>query len=169
MITSVHLKLALAFTIILTGCAGYKIGPTLGANYRSVAVLMFRNKTYQAQIERQITSAIIRQFQADGTLRVESAAAADLILTGEITDYRRHELRSQPNDSNAPREYEIDIDARIEARDRVTGKLVLGPKVVNGKAATFIGNDLQTAEEQVLPLVAQNLAQHVVTLLAEKW
>jgi hypothetical protein len=169
MIPASRFAVALALAVSLTGCAGYRVGSTLGANYRSVAVLMFRNKTYQPQIERQITSAIIRGFQADGTLRVEPAANADLVLTGEITEYRRHELRSQPGDSNAPREYEISIDARIEAHDRVTGKIVLGPKVVNGKAATFIGNDLQAAEEQALPLVAQNLAQHVVTLLAEKW
>jgi hypothetical protein len=160
---------ALALTLTLTGCAGYRLGPTLGANYRSVAVVMFRNKTYQAQIERQITSAIIRQFQSDGTLRIESPADADLVLTGEVTQYRRQELRSQTNDNNAPREYDIIIDARIEARDRVTGKLVVGPKVVTGKAATFIGSDLQSAEEQALPLVAQDLAKKVVTLLAEKW
>jgi hypothetical protein len=163
------LTLALALATTLTGCAGYRLGPTSGASYRSVAVVMFQNKTYHAQIEQQITSAIIRQLQSDGTLRVESPAGADIILTGEVTQYRRQVLRSQPGDSNAPREYEINIDARIEARDRVTGKLVLGPKAVTGKAATFIGTDLQSAEEQALPLVAQDIAQKVVTLLAEKW
>jgi hypothetical protein len=166
---AVRMPLALALATALAGCAGYQLGPTLGASYRSVAVVMFQNKTYQPQIEQPITSAIIRQFQSDGALRIESSANADIILTGEVTRYWRQELRSQSNDNNTPREYEINISARIEAHDRVTGKLVVGPKVVTGKAATFIGSDLQSAEEQALPLVAQDLAKKVVTLLAEKW
>jgi len=164
-----RLLLVLTLTVCLTGCAGYRAGPTLGANYRSVAVQVFRNKTYQPQIENQITGAIIRGLQADGTLRIDSAARADLILTGEITQYSRHVLRSQPNDSNAPREYRITIEARIEARDRVTGQVLVGPTTVAGNGDTFIGDDLQSAEQQVLPLVANDLAKRVVTLLAEKW
>ena len=160
--------LAFGLAFLLAGCAGYRLGPTLGAEYRSVAVVMFGNKTYQAQIERPITTAIIRQFQSDGTLRVESPSDADLILTGEVTQYRRQLLRSQPNDNNAPREYEINVEVRVEVRDR-GGKLIIGPKTLTGKAATFIGSDLQSAEEQAMPLVAQDLAKQVVTLVAEKW
>jgi len=161
--------LALTLTVSLAGCAGYQVGPTLGANYRSVAVLMFRNKTYQPQIEVQITGAVIKAFQADGTLRIDSAASADVIVTGEITQYRQHELRSQRTDTGAPSEYRVTIEARIEAHDRVTGKTVLAPTVVTGSGDTFIGDDLQSAQQQVLPLIAENLAKRVVTLLAEKW
>jgi hypothetical protein len=161
--------LALTLMLSLAGCAGYRLGPTLGANYRSVAVSVFRNKTYQPQIETQVTGAIIRSFQTDGTLRIEPPAKADLILTGEITQYRRQELRSQSNDSNAPREYRIYIDARVEAKDRVTGQVILAPTTVTGSGDTFIGDDLQSAEQQVLPLVANDLAKRVVTLVAEKW
>jgi hypothetical protein len=159
----------LAVALAVAGCAGYRLGPTLGAEYRSVAVPMFRNKTYKPQLEAQITNSIIKRFQADGTLRVESVADADIILTGEITDYRRHQLRSARTDTGAPREYRVSIDAKIEARDRVTGKLVLAPTVVTGSADTFIGADLQSAEQQALPLIADDLAKQVVTLLAEKW
>jgi hypothetical protein len=161
--------LVLVLALGLSGCAGYKLGSTLGPNYRSVAVSVFRNKTYQPQIETQVTGAIIRAFQADGTLRVESTAVADLILTGEIIQYSRHVLRSQPSDSNAPREYRITIEARIEARDRTTGRIIVGPTTVTGNGDTFIGDDLQSAEQQVLPMVANDLAKRVVTLVAEKW
>jgi hypothetical protein len=164
-----RLLFALALIFSTAGCAGYRLGPTLGADYRTVAVLVFRNKTYHPQIETQVTGAIIRSFQTDGTLHIESPAKADLILTGEITQFRRQELRSQTGDSNAPREYRIYIDARVEARDRVTGQAILPPTTVTGSGDTFIGDDLQSAEQQVLPLVANDLAKRVVTLVAEKW
>jgi hypothetical protein len=160
--------LCLAF-VLLAGCAGYRLGPTLGAQYRSVAVPMFRNKTLKPQLEAQVTNGIIKRFQADGTLRVDSIANADVVLTGEIVRYRRHELRSRRTETGTPREYRVSIDAKIEARDRVTGKVLLASTTVTGSADTFIGDDLQSAEEQVLPLIADDLAKQVVTLLAEKW
>lgn len=162
-------SVCLSAVILLTGCAGYRLGPTLGAEYRSVAVPMFRNKTYKPQLEAQITNGIIKRFQSDGTLRVVSVADADILVTGEITRYHRHELRSLRVETGTPREYRVSIDAKIEARDRVTGKVVLAPTTVTGSADTFIGNDLQSAEAQVLPLIADNLAKQVVTLIAEKW
>ena len=161
--------LAFLAAVFASGCAGYRLGPTLGAQYRTVAVPMFRNKTYHPQLEAQITNGIIKRFQADGTLQVDSVANADVILTGVITQYRRHNLRSSRTDTGAPREYRVSIEARIEARDRVTGKIVLASTLVTGSADTFIGNDLQTAEAQLLPLIADDLAKQVVTLLAEQW
>ena len=155
--------------LLLAGCAGYRLGPTLGAEYRSVAVPMFRNKTYKPQLEAQVTNGIIKRFQLDGTLRVDSVAEADVVLTGEITDYRRHELRSLREQIGAPREFRVTIEARVEARDRVTGKILLAPTTVTGSADTFIGNDLQSAEQQALPLIADDLAKRVVTLIAERW
>ncbi len=156
-------------TAFACGCTGYRLGPTLGAQYRTVAVPTFRNKTYRPQLEAQITNGIIKRFQADGTLQVDSVANADVILTGMITQYRRHELRSLRTETGAPREYRVSVEARVEARDRVTGKIVLASTLVTGSADTFIGNDLQSAELQALPLIAEDLAKQVVTLLAERW
>ena len=162
-------SLCVALILLLAGCAGYRLGPTLSAEYRSVAVPMFRNKTYKPQIEAQITNGIIKRFQADGTLRVDSVANADVVLSGNIIGYHRNQLRSRSAETGTPREYRINIEVKIEARERVTGKIVVAPITVTGSADTFIGNDLQSAEEQVLPLIAEDLARQVVTLLAEKW
>ena len=129
---------------------------------------MFSNKTYRPQLEAQITNGILKRFQADGTLQVDSVENADIVLTGEIIEYRRHELRSLRSQIGAPREYRVSIEARVQARDR-TGKVVLAPTVVTGSADTFIGDDVQSAEAQALPLIADDLAKRVVTLLAEKW
>ncbi len=169
MTRAARLALLTGLSALVAGCAGYKLGPATNVTYKSVAVPVFRNKTYQPRIENQVTSAIIKRFQMDGTLQVDSVANADVILTGTITQYRRQELRSLHGESGAPREYRLSIDARIEARDRVTGKIVLASTVVTGSADTFIGDDLQSAELQALPLVADDLAMRVVPLLAERW
>ena len=154
---------------LAAGCAGYRIGPVSNPGYKSVAVPVFKNKTLIPQLEAQITNGVIKRLQADGTLQVDSKENADVILVGEIVRYRRQELRTSRDDSNQPREYRITIEARVEAHDRVSGMTVLKPTTVSGNAATFIGSDLQTAEYQALPFIADDLAQRVVSLLVENW
>jgi len=161
--------LTAVLTVLTGGCAGYHLGATQALPYRSVAVPMFKNKTLKPQLEAQVTNAIIKRFQADGTLQIESAAEADIVMTGQITKFYRRELRAVRTDVNAPREYRITIEARVEARVRGTGELVFTPLLVEGHADTFIGTNLESADEQALPLIADDLAKRVVSLLAERW
>lgn len=155
--------------LVCAGCMGYHLGPVLKADYRSVAVVMFKNKTLKPQLEAQITNGIIKRLQADGTLRVESRENADIVVTGQILRYGRSALRALRIEASAAREFRISIEAQIEARDRVTGKVVLNPTTITGAADTFIGTDLQSAEEQALPLIADDLARQAVSLLVESW
>jgi hypothetical protein len=154
---------------LAAGCMGYHVGPVLKADYRSVAVPMFRNKTYKPQLEAQITNGIIKRLQADGTLRVDSVAKADVVVTGEIINYNRLALRLAKEDTRVPREYRLIITVNVAAHDRRTGKVVLKPTDVSGSADMFIGFDLQSAEYQALPLVADDVARQVVSLLVESW
>jgi len=154
---------------LLAGCMGYRVGPVLHADYKSVAVPMFKNRTLRPQLEAQITNAIIKALQADGTLRIESTDDADVVVTGAIVDHERIELRSARTDTDVAREYRIAITAEIEARNRRTGQMVVKSTRIKGQADTFIGSDLQSSELQALPLVADDLARQVVSLLVESW
>jgi len=151
------------------GCAGYKLGPVKQTDFRSIAVPMFKNHTVKPQLEAQITNAIIKRLQTDGSLLVKSTDDADIVLTGEITRYDRQMLRGQRIDTTVPTELRLTIEARIEAHDRVTGKEILKPTLVSGYADTFLGSDQQSAELQALPLIAEDLAKRAVSLLVEGW
>ncbi len=165
----IRLSLLMVMAVITTGCMGYRVGPVLKANYRSVAVPMFKNETLVPRIEAPITNAVIKQFQSDGALRVEHAPAADLIVTGRITDYSRSALRSLRLDTGVTREYRISITAVVEARSVRDGAVVLKRQKITGSADTFIGTDQQSAELQVLPLVADDIARQLVRMLTEDW
>jgi hypothetical protein len=159
---------ALSFIILATaGC--YHLGPTLKADYRSVAVPMFANKTLKPQLEAQVANAIVKRIQQDGGLRIESPENADVVVHGQIVRYDRSELRSLQQQTGTPREFRIRIDAMVEARDRRTGEFVLRPTRITGTADSFIGSDLQSAEFQALPLVADDLARQITSLLVESW
>lgn len=152
-----------------SGCLGYHAGPVTKRNFNSIAVPMFHNETLRPQLEAQISNAIIRRLQQDGSLRIEGEPRADVILHGTIFRYQRTALRTLHTDTGVPREYEIAITVRVEATDRRTGETVLRSTEVEGKSDVFIGEDQQSSEEQALPLVADDIAKRVAGLLVESW
>jgi|HubBroStandDraft_6_1064221.scaffolds.fasta_scaffold548610_2 hypothetical protein len=155
--------------LLTFGCAGYHIGPVTKRNFNSIAVPMFRNTTLNPQIEAQISNAVIQRLQQDGSLRIEPESKADVVLKGTITKYYREPLRSLRTDTGVPREYEITITVRVEATDRRTGETALKSTEVEGKTDVFIGEDQQSAEEQALPLIADDIGKRVAGLLVESW
>ena len=159
---------ALLGCLLGAGCLGYQVGTGPRPEYRTIAVPVFRNRSLAPQMEVQVTNAIIKRLQANGTLRVQSVAEADAVVTGEITNYHRRPLRYEQNDTNVPREYRVTITATVEVKDR-QGRVLLKSTTFEGRADTFIGTDLQTADFQALPLAADDLARQVVTMLAERW
>jgi hypothetical protein len=162
----VQITLACLFAF---GCAGYRIGPVTKRNFKSIAVPMFRNTTLIPQLEAQISNAVIQRIQQDGSLRVETQANADVVLNGSIIKYNRESLRTLRTDTGVPREFEITITVRVDATDRRTGETVLKSTEVEGKTDVFIGEDQQSAEEQALPLIADDIAKRVTGLLVENW
>lgn len=154
--------------LCLTGCA-YHLGSTQPAAYHTVAVPMFKNRTLKPQLQAQVTNAIIKRLQADGSLRVEWEQDAEVVVTGTITRYGHSVQRYERLDTAKPREYRLELEAVVEAHDRTTGKILLPPTTLTGKADAFIGFDLQSAEQQALPLMAEDLARQVVSLLVERW
>jgi hypothetical protein len=154
---------------LVSGCAGYHVGPVTKRNFNTIAVPMFHNETLRPQLEAQISNAVIRRLQEDGSLRIEAANHADAVLHGTVIRYQRQALRSLHSDTGVPREYEISITVRVEARDRRTGEIVLKSTEVEGKSDVFIGEDQQSGEEQALPLVADDIAKRVAGLLVESW
>ena len=169
---SVNMRTALPLFLVCLfafGCAGYRVGPVAKRNFKSIAVPMFSNETLRPQLEAQISNAVIKRLQQDGSLRIEPKPRADVVLNGTVFRYVRNALRTLHSDTGVPREYEIVITVRVEARDRRTGEIVLKPTEVEGKSDVFIGEDQQSAEEQVLPLVADDIAKRVAGLLVESW
>ena len=112
-------------SVMAGGCLGYRVGPVFHGNYNSVAVPVFRNSTTQPQtgMEVQITNAIIKGLQAEGSLRVESVDTADVVVKGEIIRYQRTPLRSLKVQTGVPREYRYTITAQIEAYRGSTWRL----------------------------------------------
>ncbi len=154
--------------LLLAGCMGYKLGPTNGlpAGSRSVEVRPFINKTRDARITEYLAASLRKQFQQDGSLRLETSSRGDLVVTGVITKFDRSGLSYQTNDVLTPQEYTLGLVAHIVVINVHTGQTNLNRNVV-GRTYIRIGNDQSSAERQAIPLLTDDLARHAVSFVVD--
>ena len=153
--------------IALSGCAGYKLGPTNGdpAGSRSVQVMPFENQTIEPRLIEYVSNSLRKQIQQDGAYTLETHGRGDLVISGKITQYYRSELSVQNADVITPRDYILLLTAHVVVYDPVSGKTNLN-RIVTGRTSIRVGNDLSNAERQAAPLLADDLARNTVSLLA---
>jgi urea transporter len=152
----------------VTGCAGYRLGPVTGEGpgARSIQISPFLNQTVEPRLSEAVTTALRKSFQRDGTYRLATHDAGDILMTGVLADYQRREVSFQPADVLTVRDYRVTLTARVTAREHGTGKVLLD-QPVSGYTVVRIGADLASAERQALPLLAADLAKNVTALLVE--
>jgi hypothetical protein len=167
-LSSTRLVFLLAFVPFLFGCAGYRLGPTGGfaAGEKSILVMPFANQTLEPRLTDAVTAQLRKQFQRDGTFRLASHDDGDIVVTGIITKYTRHELSFQPADTLTARDYRLSMTAQVTARERGSGKVVLDEEI-SGFTLLRVGADLVSSERQSLPLLAGDLAKNVTSRLAD--
>ncbi len=156
---------------LLTGCAGYQLGPTngLAAKEKSLQIRPFANLTLQPRLTDTVTEQMRKEFQRDGTFQLATHGDPDIILTGSLTRYQRTEVTFAATDILTVRDYRLILTAQVTARERSTGR-VLFDQTVNGYTLIRVGADLTSAERQAMPLLAGDLAKNVTALLVEgKW
>ena len=85
----------LPLVLALSGC-GYHVGevkPTPMRRITTIAVNTFSNETLLPRVEAQTADAVVKQFQQDGTYKIESADRADALIKGVIEKVERRPLR----------------------------------------------------------------------------
>jgi hypothetical protein len=160
-----HLLCAVA--LLLCGCAGYELGPGdgLAASGRSIRIGPFANQTLEPRLADAVTSALRKQIQRDGTYCLTTREGADIVVSGIISNYGRHELSFLPNDVLTVNDYRVNLTAQVTVRDGA-GRVLLD-QPVKGYTLVRVGSDLASAERQAMPLLAEDLAKNVTALLVD--
>jgi hypothetical protein len=152
----------------LCGCAGYQLGPTngLGAREKSIQIHPFVNQTLEPRLTDAVTFQLHKEIQRDGTYQLATHTDGDIVVSGVITNYNRHAISFQPSDNITAHDYRLSVTAVVTARDRASGKTILA-QPVNGYTLIRVNTDLTSTERQALPLLAQDLARNVTSLLVD--
>jgi hypothetical protein len=160
----------LCFTaaLLLTGCAGYKLGPSNGleAGSRTVQINPPVNKTPEPRIAEELNHQLRRQIQRDGTYRLATREDGDVVVNATITKYNRIGETFLRRDTLTARDYRIQLIALVTAHDRISGKTFVNREFV-GRTLVRIGSDQASAERQALPLLTEDLARIITSAIAD--
>ncbi len=162
------LPLLLLLSLLLAGCAGYRLGPSNGieAGARSIQIATPQNETLEPRVSDAFSHALRKEIQRDGTYHLQTHGDGDVIVTTTFTQYRRQGLTFQPNDTLTVRDYNVRLTARVRAYDRISGKTIVN-REFHGRTTVRVGGDQSSAERQALPLLAEDLARNVADAITD--
>lgn len=169
-----------AIVVFFSGC-GYSTTSLLPSNLKTIHVDNFENlikidaeqsnmrmyRGYRPGMEAVITRTIIDKFLFDGNLKVTADPDADLVLKGELIDYKRDTIRYGTND--VTEEYRIKLVINMKLTEGKTGKPVWEEKSFTGETTYRTGGQLVKTEDQAVRDAEDDLARRVVERTVEAW
>jgi hypothetical protein len=163
--------------LLFGGCAGYKLGPIqpkFMEGVHTIAVPSFKNDTLEPRVEVPLATALIKQFQQDGTYQITSEQNADVIIKGTLERIQRHPSRSVRGNVLLTKEYTLDVKCRFIMINRTTGAIV-DARTITGVTSFFVTGsadgsaDVNQDERQAIPLAAEDMAIQYVSQVSEGW
>lgn len=170
----------LLLAVILAGC-GYTTRSLLPSDIKTIRVDNFKNavnvaaeqsnirmyRGYRPGMEVDITTTVINKFLLDGTLKIANESSADLILKGELVDFRREPLRYDANDN--VEEYRIKLIVNLEMTNRKTGAVMWTENGFAGETTYFAVGSQAKSETAAVTAAIDDLARRVVERTVEVW
>lgn len=164
----------------LMGC-GYTTRSMVSNKYKTVYITPFVNKIditretdvankykiYRPMLETDITKTVVNKFLSDGNLKPVKSGSADLVLKGELVEFRRDPLRY--SDSDEVEEYRINLVVNISLWDNRENKLVWGENNFTGDTTYFTTGSSAKSEAQAINDALSDLARRVVERVVEEW
>jgi outer membrane lipopolysaccharide assembly protein LptE/RlpB len=172
---------------VLTGC-GYTTRSMLYGKFNSIYVAPFLNKVdiaqesfsankyriYRPMLETEITKRVINRYLFDGNLKPAKQAEADLVLKGELVEYRKDPLSYTANTENVT-EYRINIYVNLSLWDVKENKLLWQENNYNGNYSYFtdLGGEnrarVVVSEATAVNKAIDDLARRIVERTVEQW
>lgn len=172
------IPLFLAF--MLAGC-GYTTRSMIASKYRTIYITPFVNKVditsdvytsnryriYRPTLETDVTRKVNNKFLFDGNLKPTDKDAADVVLKGDLIEFRRDPLRYTENDDIL--EYRINIVVNISLWDNRENKMLWEENGFTGDTSYFVSGALAKSEDTAVNDALDDLARRIVERAVEQW
>ncbi len=165
--------LCLVVAMILSGC-GYTRKTVLPRNIKTIYIETVKNKLsvddiymYQPGLEMNITNAVIRRLQQDGTVKVAKKENADAILKTDLLALEQEGLRY--NQLEEVKEYRLFIVVKLRLVDAKTGDLIWAEPNFTGDNEYYVTNVTSIGEQKAAVDAVERLAYNIVDRIVEDW
>ncbi len=178
----IHLRkfdVLFAALFFISGC-GYTTRSLLPAQFKTIYVENFVNKInvtaessdarmyrgYRPGMEIEATKAIRDKFLFDGNLKVANSKDADLILKGDLVDFRNEALRYDRSDNVEEYRVRLVINIELQTKD---GKTRWKENNFAGEQLYRTTGTLAKSESTAIKEAADDLGRRVVERTIEEW
>lgn len=166
--------------VMLSGC-GYTTRSMIADDYKTIYITPFINRIditseadaarkyriYRPMIETEITRYVNNRYLFDGNLKPASKELADLVLKGEVIEFRKDPLRYLDNDDVS--EYRINLVVNISLWDSKTDKMIWQENGFIGDSTYFVTGPQAQSESNAVVDALNDLARRVVERTVEDW
>lgn len=160
----------LAVGLGLAGCAHYQLGTEGKLAFATLYVEPVANKTLMPQAQAIVSTQLREAFLKDGRVTlVNSAAEADATLTVTIKDYHREMTVAREDDTGLARKFDVTLGTVCTLRDNRAGKDLFTRRTVAVHRDVFTDSGQLQAEYQMLPVLAETLAQKISHTVLDVW
>lgn len=164
----------------IAGC-GYTTKSLLPSNLKTIYVENLVNKIdvtaessdvrmyrgYRPGMELEITRTIRNKYLSDGNLKIADLQTADLILTGQLVDFRNEALRYSMD--NNVEEYRVRLVVNLEMKNAKDGTVRWTENNFAGESLYRTSGTLAKSETTAIKEAADDLARRVVERTVEEW
>lgn len=156
--------------LCFTGCAGYQLGPGSAPRFATLFIAPVTSEALIPQAQVLVTTQLREAFSRDGRVTlVNSAAAADAVLTIALSSYGRQVTVSRPDDTGLARRFDVTLTAHATLTDNRTKQALFTQRPLTAKRGVFTDSGLVPAEYQTLPLLAELLAKEATHAVLDTW
>lgn len=174
---------------VLAGC-GYTTRSMIYGKYKTIYITPFLNKVditqeaytankyriYRPMLETDITRRVINKYLFDGNLKPVKEEQADLLLKGELIEYRKDPLTYTSSGEDVI-EYRINIYVNLSLWDTGENKLLWQENNFNGNYSYFVrtptidpgNNVIVVSESTAVNNAVEDLARRIVERTVEQW
>jgi len=161
---------ALSIVLGVAGCAGYQLGTGSTPKFATLYIAPVASEALIPQAQALVTTELREAFIRDGRVRlVNSADAADAVLTVTLAAYNRTVAVSRPDDTGLARRFDVNLTARATLADNRTKQPLFSQRPLEAKRGVFTDSGLVPSEYQALPLLAGLIAAEAVHAALDTW
>lgn len=169
----------------VSGC-GYTTRSMISDKYRTIYITPFVNKiditkegdvgskykVYKPRLETDITVAVTNKYLFDGNLKPVKKENADLVLKGEVIEYRKEALRYNENDDVT--EYRMNLVVSISLWDTKENKMLWEANGFTGYVDFYtsfypLANVTKLSDDQAITGALDDLARRIVERTVNEW
>jgi hypothetical protein len=154
----------------LTACADYQLGTGTKAKFATLYIAPVANKAMIPQAQAIMTTQLRDAFIRDGRVAlVDSPDAADAVLSITLVGYNRTVAVSNSNDTGLARRFDVALQAQATLTDNLHKKTYFADRPLKANRDVFVDSGLVPAEYELLPLLAEQLAENTRHAVLDVW